>query len=101
MSYRLIDSNAMQLRHPEVNDMPCIYADLSNGLDGTHYDLRNPRMSDDTRRIVNAIDHLSHRVGEVADNLAAFNALCTVVEAMLIVSIVTLLLYGCSQSSVG
>ena len=54
-------------------------------------------MSDDTRRIVDAIDYLSRRVGEVADNLAAFNALCTVVEVMLVVSIVALLLYGCSQ----
>lgn len=47
MSYRLIDSNAMQLRHPEVNDMPCIYADLSSGLDGGHYDMRE---SDELQR---------------------------------------------------
>jgi len=40
MSYRLIDANAIASRHPEVNDMPCIYADLDKGLDGCHYDLR-------------------------------------------------------------
>lgn len=41
MSYRLIDSNALAQTHPEVNDMPCIYADL-DCLDGRHYDLREP-----------------------------------------------------------
>lgn len=40
MSYRLIDANAIAISHPEVNDMPCIYADLPDGLDGRHYDLR-------------------------------------------------------------
>lgn len=39
MSYRLIDSNAIAMSHPEVNDMPCIYADLPNGLDGGCYDM--------------------------------------------------------------
>ena len=33
MSYRLIDSNAIVDKYPEVNDMPCVYADLPNGLD--------------------------------------------------------------------
>ena len=41
MSYRLIDSNALAQTHPEVNDMPCIYADLDR-LDGRLYDLREP-----------------------------------------------------------
>lgn len=40
MSYRLIDANAIASQRPEVNDMPCIYADLDKGLDGHHYDLR-------------------------------------------------------------
>lgn len=40
MSYRLIDANAIASQLPEVNDMPCIYADLDKGLDGCHYDLR-------------------------------------------------------------
>lgn len=35
MSYRLIDSNAIANKYPEVNDMPCVYADLPNGLDGS------------------------------------------------------------------
>lgn len=41
MSYRLIDSNALAQTYPEVNGMPCIYADL-DCLDGQHYDLREP-----------------------------------------------------------
>jgi len=39
MSYRLINANALAPNHKEVNDMPCIYADLPNGLDGGYYDL--------------------------------------------------------------
>ncbi len=39
MSYRLINANALVLNHAEVNDLPCIYADLPNGLDGGYYDL--------------------------------------------------------------
>lgn len=39
MSYRLIDANAFAMNHKEVNDMPCIYADLPNGLDDGYYDL--------------------------------------------------------------
>lgn len=37
MSYRLISSNDIAIKYPEVNDMPCIYADLPNGMDGEHY----------------------------------------------------------------
>lgn len=37
MSYRLIDSNMLADRYPEVNDMPCIYLDLPNGLDNQHH----------------------------------------------------------------
>ena len=37
MSYRLIDANALAIYCKQVNDMPCIYADLPNGLDGNHY----------------------------------------------------------------
>lgn len=47
MSYRLIDANAIAALWPEVNDMPCIYADLSSGLDGGHYDMRE---SDELQR---------------------------------------------------
>ena len=39
MSYRLVDANELALVIPEVNTMPCIYADLPNGLDNGHYDL--------------------------------------------------------------
>lgn len=37
MSYRLVDSNALALKYPEVNDMPCIFADLPDGLDNKYY----------------------------------------------------------------
>ena len=37
MSYRLIDANALAIKYPEVNDMPCIYLDLPNGLDNKHH----------------------------------------------------------------
>ena len=43
MSYRLIDSNDLALKYPEVNDMPCIYADLPNELDDGHYVLEPSR----------------------------------------------------------
>ena len=42
MSYRLINANDLAMKYPEVNDMPCIYADLPNGLDGTHHYLASP-----------------------------------------------------------
>ena len=41
MSYRLINANDLSDKYPEVNDMPCIYADLPNGMDGNHYILKN------------------------------------------------------------
>lgn len=34
MSYRLIDSNALAIKYPEVNEMPCVFADLPDGLHG-------------------------------------------------------------------
>lgn len=34
MSYRLIDSNAIAITYPEVNEMPCVFADLPDGLNG-------------------------------------------------------------------
>lgn len=38
MSYKLIDANALAEKYPEVNDMPCIYADLDEkGLDNKHH----------------------------------------------------------------
>ena len=46
MSYRLIDANALAPNHKEVNDMPCIYADLPNGLDGNHYIIQDADMVD-------------------------------------------------------
>ena len=39
MSYRLVDANKLTIKYPEVNDMPCIFADLPNGLDGQFYTL--------------------------------------------------------------
>lgn len=34
MSYRLIDSNAIAIKYPEVNEMPCVFADLPDGMHG-------------------------------------------------------------------
>ena len=45
-------------------------------------------MSDDTRRIIDAIDNLSCKVGRVADNLEALSTLCSVVTTMLVLFIV-------------
>lgn len=39
MSYRLINSNEIAIKYPEVNEMPCIFADLPNGLNGKHYEV--------------------------------------------------------------
>ena len=38
MSYRLIDSNAIAIKYPEVNEMPCVFANLPNGLNGQFID---------------------------------------------------------------
>lgn len=38
MSYRLIDSNAIAIKYPEVNEMPCVFADLPDGLNGQFID---------------------------------------------------------------
>ena len=37
MSYRLIDANAIQIEFPKVNELPCIYVDLPNGLDNSYH----------------------------------------------------------------
>ena len=39
MSYRLINANDLAIKYPEVNNLPCVYADLPNGLDNKHHDL--------------------------------------------------------------
>lgn len=41
MSYRLVDSNAVAIKYPEVNDMDCIYVDLENGLDNKYHTIDN------------------------------------------------------------
>ena len=38
MSYRLINSNAIAIKYPEVNDMPCVFANLPDGLNGQFID---------------------------------------------------------------
>jgi len=39
MSYRLINANTLAANCRQVNDLPCIYADLPNGLDDGYYDM--------------------------------------------------------------
>lgn len=46
MSYRLVNANELAQKYPEVHDMPCIYADLPNGLDGKNYIARRPTVED-------------------------------------------------------
>ena len=41
MSYRLIDSNAIAIKYPEVNEMPCVFADLPDGLNGQFIDAQS------------------------------------------------------------
>ena len=43
MSYRLIDSNAIAIKYPEVNDMPCVFADLPDGMNGQFIDAQPER----------------------------------------------------------
>ena len=38
MSYRLIDSNAIAIKYPEVNEMPCVFINLPSGLNGQFID---------------------------------------------------------------
>ena len=49
MSYRLINSNELAEKYPEVNDMPCIWADLPNGIDNRHYTLERGHWTRKTR----------------------------------------------------
>ena len=59
MSYRLIDANAIAALWPEVNDMPCIYADLSSGLDGGHYDMReSDELQRENAKLRDAVNYL-------------------------------------------
>ena len=43
MSYRLIDSNAIAIKYPEVNEMPCVFANLPDGLNGQFIDVQPGR----------------------------------------------------------
>lgn len=43
MSYRLIDSNAIAIKYPEVNEMPCVFANLPDGLNGQFIDAQPMR----------------------------------------------------------
>lgn len=43
MSYRLIDSNAIAIKYPEVNEMPCVYANLPDGMNGQFIDAQIER----------------------------------------------------------
>lgn len=56
MSYRLIDSNAIAIKYPEVNEMPCVYADLPDGLNGQFIDAQ-PEPSQVARDIATIIEN--------------------------------------------
>lgn len=68
MSYRLVDANKLALKYPEVNDMPCIYADLDNGLDGGHYDLSAQSIS------LNIIEDIKTDITDIyKDRMMSYN----------------------------
>ena len=81
MSYRLIDANAIAVQCPEVNDMPCIYADLDVGLDGRHHDLRgastlqaeNAKLRELVRHLRECTRHNVCAVCEYADDACDFD----------------------------
>ena len=37
MSYRLVDANTIQIEYPKVNELPCIFVDLPNGLNNKYH----------------------------------------------------------------
>ena len=43
MSYRLINSNAIAIKYPEVNEMPCVFANLPDGMNGQFIDAQPER----------------------------------------------------------
>ncbi len=49
MSYRLINANALAANCRQVNDMPCIYVDLPNGLDGNYYVIEQSESNRESR----------------------------------------------------
>ena len=51
MSYRLINANSIAEKYPEVNDLPCIYADIPNELDNRHYTVIP--VEDQIRNVIN------------------------------------------------
>ena len=47
MSYKLVDANDLVISYPEVNinSFPCIFADLPEGLNGSHYTIDEDTIS--------------------------------------------------------
>ena len=92
MSYRLISANDISTQYPEVNDMPCIYADLPRGIDGGYYDMResgelqaenaklleeNNQLRDENDRLQTENDSLGRelqRMGNQYANVSGLNA---------------------------
>lgn len=56
MSYRLIDSNAIAIKYPEVNEMPCVFANLPDGIHGQFIDAQ-PEPSKVARDIATIIEN--------------------------------------------
>ena len=56
-------------------------------------------MSDDTRRVIDAIDRLSNKVDRVADNLSSFGTICGVVEVVLVLFLIYVVsaILGCNS----
>lgn len=74
MSYRLVDSNALAIKYPEVNDMDCIYADLEDGLDNKYHtidnniDTKDKLLSKVAKEVQLVIDELKDHISDYTSN---------------------------------
>lgn len=73
MSYRLVDSNAIAIKYPEVNDMDCIYADLKDGLDNKYHIIDDgfdakDKLSKVVKEMQLVIDELKDHISDYTSN---------------------------------
>lgn len=76
MSYRLINANNITFNSDgfitaeNIEKMPCIYADLPNGMDGEHYVLEQQSILDKIR------DEIENHCGLIKDNHCKYCSYC-------------------------
>ena len=66
MSYRLINSNEIAIKYPEVNEMDCIYVDLPNGLDNEYHYIEATPVKHELREAVEEAYHQGYEDGKDA-----------------------------------